>query len=849
MLSIKLFGGASLEGEDGPFSGPAAQRHRLALLALLAASHPRAVSRDKLVAYLWPESDAAHARNLLNQAVHALRRALGEDAILSTGDELRLAPGVLQCDVMAFEDALAAGDLERAVNVYSAPFLDGFFLSDAPEFERWMEGERERFRGAYHRALEELAAAGARADPTSAAAWWRRRAAEDPYNARVTRRLMQALEAVGDRAGALRQARIHASLLEQEFGAEPDPEVVTLAERMRRAPLRAGAAGESEIPTLAPEGSTGTADARAPSVGAPSRPPSPAARTGRRFLVWGTAALTVVLVLVVAGLLSVDGVLPGADPRPGAATADAPSPKAIAVLPFENLTEREEDEAFTNGIHSDLITALSGVGALTVISRASVLPYRFHSQPLREIGDELGVDVLLEGGVQRLRDGVRLNVQLSDARTGRLLWAESYNRELTVGNIFAIQSEITERIVASLEASLTAAERARLTTPSTEDLTAYQYYHQAGGAYDGTRAANQEMERLLRLALEVDPRFAPAWAALAVNYSWRPPYLGIPTAAWDSALVYAQRALELDPDFADAYVALATIYGHQGHLAREEHAAREALRRNPSSALAVRRLAESYRDRGAFVEALRHHRESVRLSPNFLVTRAWVGHVYADLEDHAEAERWYRGALNLRPDDVFALMGLAQLHVQRGQRDSALHYSDRLMARYADETHVQAAVAMVGHYLRDFERVRRDAGRAVEVAEPGAPVREANTLLATTMLGFAQLQAGDTARSESLFDQSLAFLEGMVARGTDTPRWPYEIALIHAARGDTEGALNWLHTAYDRGFRWAWMLEREPMLNPLRQDPRFRGLVARVQAAVEEMRREVAQQETDAGRR
>jgi adenylate cyclase len=146
---------------------------------------------------------------------------------------------------------------------------------------------------------------------------------------------------------------------------------------------------------------------------------------------------------------------------------------------------------------------------------------------------------------------------------------------------------------------------------------------------------------------------------------------------------------------------------------------------------------------------------------------------------------------------------------------------------------------MVGHYLRDPELVMRHSNRAVAIAERGAPVREINGLLVSTMLGFAYLQAQETAEALSLLEQSLAFLEGMVARGADTPRWPHEIALIHAARGDREAALAWLETAYDRGFRWTWMLEREPMLDALRDDPRFQGVLARMRAEVDAMRRQL----------
>jgi len=214
MISLKLFGGASLERDGAILSGPVTQRHRLALLALLCLSHPRPLSRDKLLGYLWPERDTEHARNLLKQAVHVVRKALGEGVVLSVGDDLRLDATQLECDVLAFEEALAAGDRERATSLYTGPLLDGFFLSDAPEFDHWVEQEREELRRAWRMALTALAAEkGASGDAEGARSGWQRLLADDPHDARATVGLMETLDAMGDRAGAIRQARLHEILL------------------------------------------------------------------------------------------------------------------------------------------------------------------------------------------------------------------------------------------------------------------------------------------------------------------------------------------------------------------------------------------------------------------------------------------------------------------------------------------------------------------------------------------------------------------------------------------------------------------------------------------------------------
>jgi len=144
---LRLFGSPSLEGPDGtPFVGRAAQRHPLALLALLAAAPGQRLRRDKLIAYLWPESDPDRGRNLLKVATYNLRKALGESALLSAADDLRLNPTVIETDVIEFEAALEARDYARAATLYRGAFLDGLFLTDAPEFERWWSRNARSWR-------------------------------------------------------------------------------------------------------------------------------------------------------------------------------------------------------------------------------------------------------------------------------------------------------------------------------------------------------------------------------------------------------------------------------------------------------------------------------------------------------------------------------------------------------------------------------------------------------------------------------------------------------------------------------------------------------------------------------
>ncbi len=245
-----------MRAADGLVSGSAAQPRRLAILALLAAAGERGLTRDKVMAYLWPEAEEERARRSLNQAIYALRQDLGSEEVLLGTRDLRLNSGLVSSDLADFEQSLAEGRLEDAEARYTGPFLDGFHLPGAAEFDRWAEEERAELARRYAEVLERLARrAEERREHKEAVRWWRKRAAQDPLNAGVAKILMQAMLAAGDRAGALQHARIYEALVEQELDLPPDHEVTAFAAELRRA---------------------GTArDMIAPPVGAPPEVPSP----------------------------------------------------------------------------------------------------------------------------------------------------------------------------------------------------------------------------------------------------------------------------------------------------------------------------------------------------------------------------------------------------------------------------------------------------------------------------------------------------------------------------------------------------------------------------------------------
>ncbi len=284
-----------------------------------------------------------------------------------------------------------------------------------------------------------------------------------------------------------------------------------------------------------------------------------------RQRVSGPELLIIGLLLSIAGgALAVFGPGGGQLPLPGLpGVRTTSSPRAgIAVLPFHNQSAAGDEEAafLAAGLHDDLLTQLSKIASLDVIARTSVMQYAGTEKTMSDIGLELGVPTILEGSVMRAGSQVRLNFQLIDASTNTHLWAETYNRELTVENVFSIQSDLAQQVARQLQAELAPSEAARIEEVPTENLEAYTFYRRGKDALDrpGWDPADLETARnMFTLAVEADPEFSLAFATLSNTLCYQYLFYDRGSTRLPDARAAADEALRLDPDLAEAHLARA----------------------------------------------------------------------------------------------------------------------------------------------------------------------------------------------------------------------------------------------------------------------------------------------------
>jgi TolB-like protein/DNA-binding SARP family transcriptional activator/predicted Zn-dependent protease len=846
MLWLRLFGGPFLEGPDGVVGGRASRGHMLALLALLAGADGRPVTRDKLIGLLWPERDDERARHLLSQSLYLLRGAVGEDAVLSMGDSLRLNPARVRSDLQEFSRALEAGAHEAAVGLYAGPFLDGFYLPASPEFEPWVEGERERLAREYARCLEALAEARAAAgDVAAAVRWWRDLVGHDPYSGRNARRLMEALEASGDRIAAIRHASEHGRLLRDELGTEVDAAVAALADRLRsEAPpapptLPTPPPSEAAIsrgPTVAADPSASDAGAADPSASDVALPDPEAAAAGESSPMVGSAAprrvgrRRLAWALAVGALVVLAGIAFAAQPR-GERAADIP---AIAVLPFSDLGGDATSAYFADGIHEDLLMHLSRIGSLRVISRTSVLPYRDGGKRVKQIGRELGVGYVVEGSVRRDGGRVLITAQLIDARSDHHLWADQYHRDLV--DIFAVQGEIAERISSALQVRLTPAEQRRAATPPTGSLTAYDLYLQALDhlrRYDARHA--QTGIALLERAIAADSTFALAHARIAGARVVAVELFGDDERRLELALASASRALALDPGLAEAHHALGTVYLAMGDHGEARPALERAIELNPSFAAPATNLAALHARVGEYDLAVRWNRHAARLDPRGLMNLTSLAWGYAVLGLSGQADQAVERLRAVRPELPHPALSHAILvSALGGAHDRAVRESDELVAAYPGDP---VSWAVAGHtriLAGDVEGARRQLERGYGLAPTAGWLASVQVVLA-----YALLETGDEDRARTLLTEYVEHAHTELGAGRASARLYYSLAVAHSLLGERADAIHWFRTLVDGGAGVYRARFDDPLLERLRGDAELERLRAAANARLDAMRRSV----------
>ena len=465
--------------------------------------------------------------------------------------------------------------------------------------------------------------------------------------------------------------------------------------------------------------------------------------------------------------------------------------KSIAVLPFQNLSDERENAYFADGIQDDVLTNLSKIGDLKVISRTSVMQYRGKAANVREIGKALGVSTILEGSVRRSGNKVRLNVQLIDANTDEHVWANDYDRDVT--DVFAIQSDLAQKITEALQAKLSPAERSQVTRKPTENGEAYLAFVEANNLASSMEDFERlkQSEQLYERAVELDPNFALAMARYSQLESWIVHDRENTPARREKARSLAERALQLQPDLPEAHLALGKCwyYGDQNYDAalREFEIARRGLPNDSGVYLAIGSI---QRRQGKWAESTANLEKAVSLNPKDAWPLQNLTYNYGMVRNYDAANKTIDRALALDPTAMEPLGVKSQLAIaEKGDFSVAERGFETLKSiRMTNEQKLKTADARTGVFLleRRYSEGLREAESLPDDQLAGSPMALWSKYY---YIGFARRALQDEPGARAAFLRAKSAVEEQLKYSPDNAKLRIQLAKVLAFLGEKDPAL------------------------------------------------------------
>ncbi|HEY4281970.1 MAG TPA: tetratricopeptide repeat protein [Chthoniobacterales bacterium] len=468
-----------------------------------------------------------------------------------------------------------------------------------------------------------------------------------------------------------------------------------------------------------------------------------------------------------------------------AARTELPA-KSIAVLPFENLSEDKSNAFFAEGVQDEILTRLAKVADLKVISRTSTQRFKSTPADLPEIAKQLGVMHILEGSVQKANDQVRVNVQLINAMTDAHLWADTFDRKLT--DIFAVESEIAKTIADILQAKLSGSEKTAMAMKPTADPEAYELYLRGRFFWNKRTAADlRKSIECFNQAIAKDPNYALAYAGLSQAWSLLSAYnVASPTDSYPQADAFARKALALDDTAADALVGLASVKSnYQFDISG----------------------------------ALHDYERAIQLNPNDSTAHHWLGgDCFAPTGQHEREVAELKRALELDPLSLIINSNLGVAYIRAGRLDEAVAQFRKAVALddsfYPAHREYGLALELQGQIPEAILQYERAAALTDDPIPLGA-------------LGRIYGIAGRTDEAKKIFEQ----LRQLRAQRYTAA---YSLALVAVGLGDKTEAIHWLEEAYrERDGDSIAAIRVDPLLIPLRGDPRFEALAEKIVPAAQ----------------
>ena len=452
--------------------------------------------------------------------------------------------------------------------------------------------------------------------------------------------------------------------------------------------------------------------------------------------------------------------------------------KTIGVIPFANLSSDKEDEYFTEGMCNEILTRLSKIGSLNVISRTSMLQFKGSQKTMKEIGESVGADVLLEGSVQKSNNKVHINVQLIDAKLDKQIWAETYDKNYK--DIFSVQSDVANNVAVKLESNITSSEKERIEERPTSNIEAYNLYLK--GNYEIEKVTPEAMRiglEMMNKSIQLDPDFALPYIGIAYYYGVATDFYMAPNIAMPQLKIAAQTAMAKDSTLADAHTLYGMFelwYAWEWEMAKKHYM--KAIQLEPNNYLGHLFYSWYFCSQGNLDDAIRESARAVELEPMDAQESSFYALMYYFAGNYDEALNQLDKLSSLNPDYPFAHFFRGQCYVQQGKFKEAIteqKLAHKIFAAPWSLGRIAYAYACAG-----------------------------NRQQAITIL--------DTLKKES----ATQYVASDV------------IASVYVALGEKDRAFEYLEKALNERVGWMVFINVDPIWDPIRKDPRFLSVLKRM---------------------
>jgi len=464
--------------------------------------------------------------------------------------------------------------------------------------------------------------------------------------------------------------------------------------------------------------------------------------------------------------------------------------KSIAVLPFQNWSDEKENAYFADGMQDDILTNLSKIGDLKVISRMSVMSYRGDGvRNAREIGKALGVGSLLEGSVRRVGNRVRVSVQLINADNDEHIWAEDYDRDLT--DVFAIQTDLAQKIASALQAKLSPNEKARLDNRPTQNPDAYLLFVQAhdyANRTDMFRDTSLKAEQLFEQTTKLDPNFAAAFAGLSMVESWAYHSFDPLPARREKARTAANEALRLQPDLPEAHLALGFSYYYGDRDYERALAEFEIAKRGlPNEAQAYMAIGAIQRRQGRWVESTANLEKAAELDPKNSSVLVNLGYNYMATRNFEAADKIFDRGIEAAPES-FGSGALKSELAMRWKGD--LSVAEKELASVPAGVDPQGLVTLGRAGVLTLQRKFKEALQVIQQFRGETLlVRASTTSPKASLEGTLYLFLDDKVNAHSAFERARIIAERLVRESPDDAARHGQLGLILAGLGQKDAAI------------------------------------------------------------